>query len=95
MAELNPGDFIAEEKYIVTTPEGEVINFTMTLEKSGAFDYGNGTCMTLHCDVKGCWDQHYDTRYCKFAPTGDGFHEWSLEWLKDYCRPGCTIERAT
>ena len=38
--------------------------------------------------------QGYDTRYCDLTPTGDGFHEWSLEWLKKYCRPDSVIERA-
>lgn len=93
---LKPGDFIAEERYIVKTPEGEECTYTMTLEKSGAFEYGNGTCMTLKCEVNGkrCMNQYYDTRYCNFAPNGEGFKDWSLKWIKNYCREDCTIERA-
>lgn len=90
---LKPGDKIAEEKYLVKV-DGLVITYTLTLEKSGAFDYGNGTCMTVHCDYKGSMDQHYDTRYCGFAPTAEAFHEWSMEWMKGYCRPDAVIERA-
>ena len=89
---LKPGDVIAEEKYLVKV-DGEEFIYTMILEKSGAFSYGNGTCMTLKCSEKGVGDQHFDTRYCDFAPSGDGFHKWSYEWLKNYCRQDCVIER--
>lgn len=50
-----------------------------TLEKSGAFDYGNGTCMVFkwadspmpHC---------YDTRYCDVTPQN--FTEFAKEELE-------------
>lgn len=90
---LKPGDVISEEKFIVKV-DGITINYTMTLMKSGAFDYGNGTCMVVHNDYPGSMDQSYDTRYCKHMSTPELFHDWSLEWLKDYCRPDCVIERA-
>ena len=90
---LKPGDKIAEEKYTVKV-DGEVIHYTMTLEKSGAFDYGNGTCMTVHDDYPGTWDQHYDTRYCDGLHKPELFRDWSYEWLKNYLRPDCVIERA-
>ena len=91
--DLKPGDVIAKEQYVVKV-DGKTINYTLTLERSGAFDYGNGTCMTVHTDWKGSMDQYYDTRYCSFAPTPKAFRDWSLEWLKRTLRPECEIERS-
>lgn len=95
---LKPGDVIATEKYIVKVDRYEYL-YTMTLEKSGAFDYGNSTCMGVQCREnkeggKRFMDQGYDTRYCDNMHTPELFHEWSLKWLKDYCRPDAVIERA-
>ena len=94
----NPGEIITKEEYLVKTPEGETFIYTMILEASGAFSYGNQTCMTLKCREENgikYTDQYYDTRYCKFASDGKGFREWSAGWIEDYCRPGCSIERIT
>ena len=101
-ANLKPGDVIATEKYIVKVKDHEDKHqylYTMILSKSGAFDYGNGTCMEVQCrenkeDGKQYMNQYYDTRYCKDMATPELFHEWSMEWLKNYCRPDAVIERA-
>ena len=45
---LKPGDVISTDKYIVKVDEYEYL-YTMILEKSGAFDYGNNTCMGVEC----------------------------------------------
>ena len=95
---LKPGDVIATEKYLVKV-DGDEYLYTMTLEKSGAFDYGNGTCMGVECREnkeggKRFMTQGYDTRYCNGMATPELFHNWSLEWLTNYCRPECVIERA-
>lgn len=91
---FKPGDKIAEEKFIVTIPDdGTVIHYTITLEKSGAFDYGNGTCVTVHDDYPGTWDKHLDTRYLTECSTVDGFREWALKHLRHELRKDCKIER--
>ena len=90
---LKPGDVIATEKYIVKVDD-MTINYTMTLEKSGAFSYGNGTCVGVHNDYPGSMDMGIDTRYCTGMATPELFHDWSMQWLKDYCRPDAVIERA-
>lgn len=95
---LKPGDVIATEKYLVKVDGYEYL-YTMTLSKSGAFDYGNGTCMLVETrenkeNGKRFMDQSYDTRYCTGMATPELFHNWSMQWLKEYCRPDAVIERA-
>ena len=90
---LKPGDVIATEKYIVKVDD-LTINYTMALEKSGAFSYGNGTCVGVVNDYPGSMPIGIDTRYCTGIATPELFHDWSLKWLKDYCRPDAVIERA-
>lgn len=95
---LKPGDVIATEKYLVKVDGYEYL-YTMILSKSGAFNYGNGTCMGVECREnkeggKQFMTQGYDTRYCTGMATPELFHDWSMQWLKDYCRPDAVIERA-
>ena len=82
---------ISEEKYLVTC-NGKKYEYRLTLEKSGAFAYGNGTCMAMYVDDN--FIDIFDTRYSDFDGTAEQFHDWSLECLKSYCRKDCTIERA-
>lgn len=92
--EFKSGDKIAEEKFRVTLPDdGTVIHYTVTLEKSGAFAYGNQTCVTVHDDYPGTWDGHYDTRYTKECSTVEGFRAWAFDFLKKGLRPDALIER--
>lgn len=91
-ANLKPGDVIATEKYLVKVA-GHNITYTMTLEKSGCFDYGNGTCVVVENDYPGSMTECIDTRYCTGMGTPELFHDWSMQWLKDYCRSDAVIER--
>ena len=91
---FKPGDKIAEEKFIVTIPEdGTVIHYVYTLEKSGAFAYGNGTCVTVRNDYNAQEFDAFDTRYCTQCGTVDGFREWAADHLRKNLRPDCKIER--
>ena len=60
------------------------------LRKSGAFEYGNGTCMVFHYSTKGVWDDHFDTRYEKVSPKN--FKAFAKQVLTDRTIPGATIE---
>lgn len=92
--EFKPGDVIAEEKFRVTLPDdGTVIHYTVTLEKSGAFAYGNQTCVGVHNDYPGQMDRGYDTRYVKECSTVEGFRKWAFDFLKRDLRPDVLIER--
>ena len=92
--EFKPGDVIAEEKFIVTIPDdGTVIHYAYTLEKSGAFAYGNGTCVAVRNDYNGQQFDAFDTRYVDACSTVDGFREWALLHLRRNLRPDCKIER--
>ena len=91
---FKPGDKIAEEKFIVTIPEdGTVIHYVYTLEKSGAFAYGNGTCVTVRNNYNGQQFDVFDTRYCPQCATVEGFREWAAYHLRKNLRPDCKIER--
>ena len=84
---LKPGDVITKQEFDVVTPENETFRYALTLEKSAAFNYGNGTCVSVTIDGK-----HYcaiDTRYC----TGivDDFRGWAQEWVYMETRAGCLI----
>lgn len=48
------------------------LDVTTEIEKSGAFDYGNGLCGRII--VNGC-DRNYDLRYC----TSDDLHRVMLK----------------
>lgn len=52
-------------------PEFNAI-YRFTLEKSGCFNYGNGTCVVL--TVNGERKECIDTRYIKELP--ESFNEW-------------------
>ena len=90
---FKPGEVITECVYKVTTPNGSEHLYAMTLEKSGAFSYGNETCVGVHLVNGGNPDFGIDTRYENGCNTPDKFKSWSLSWLRDYCRPDCKIER--
>ena len=55
-----------------------------SLEKSGAFEYGNGTCTVIYITPPGYPRQHFvlDTRYIKDITNNfEGFCE---SWIKEY-----------
>ena len=92
--EFKSGDKIAEEKFRVTLPDdGTVIHYTVTLEKSGSFAYGNQTFVTVYNDYPRSWEHHYDTRYTKECSTVEGFRAWAFDFLKKSLRPDALIER--
>ena len=62
---------------------------TMTLEKSGAFKYGNGTYVRL-TDDEGLTET-FDTRY--EVGITQNFESWCDEFIKRYCAKDAIIER--
>ena len=65
---------------------GKEIDTTVHFElyKSGAFDYGNGTGMSMQ--FKGVDEWCYDTRY---EPVGaDNFKEYAYDFLNNYLADG-------
>ena len=78
-------ELFAEKKFKVTfknIPE-VTYNVTITRDKSGAFNYGNGTCVV----VKGIGDMPmvYDTRYD--GSVMKDFNGWCNEFLEGYFDP--------
>ena len=70
--------------------DGEEINTTAELElhESGAFDYGNGTCLLMK--FEGGDVQLYDTRYEKVS--AETFKEYAQEFINNYIAKGYTAE---
>lgn len=62
----------------------------LKLLKSGAFDYGNGTCVVMEWEMEGTIPQLFDTRYEK-GITKD-FKKWALDFIQRYIRPELTAE---
>ena len=70
--------------------DGEEIDTKVTLElhDSGAFDYGNETCMLMQFEGS---DVHcFDTRYEKV--TVDTFTEYAEEFINNYIAKGYKAE---
>ena len=78
---------IKTRKYIVSI-NGETYHQRLELHKSGAFDYGNGTCVEYY-DGLNQRPTMYDTRY----ETGivGNFENWADEFIKSLCSPKCEI----
>ncbi len=74
-----------KNKYNVTFAKAPEYNaeFEISLEKSGAFSYGNGTCVVVKRNGK--VDEAIDTRYDK-AVSRD-FDKWCADYLKDKFNP--------
>lgn len=66
--------------------DGRTIDTTVHFElyKSGAFDYGNGTGMSMR--FKGGDEMCYDTRY--EPVSADNFSEYALDFLNNYLADG-------
>ena len=60
------------------------------LLESGAFAYGNQTCMVMQWDVKEWQDQTFDTRYEKVSVKT--FKEYAYKFLSDYVKDTLTVE---
>lgn len=83
---------VAFEQYTLTLEDGTETDVRLELVTSGAFSYGNSTCMAFYEDGK--LRESFDTRYEKGCNTPEQFHDWSFKWLKGYCRPTVKVERA-
>lgn len=70
--------------------KGEEVDTTVHFElhPSGAFDYGNKTCMIMKW--KGCSEQLYDTRYEKVSVKT--FKQYALKFLQNYIAKGLKAE---
>lgn len=84
---LKPGDIIEKQEFDLETPEGKTYRYTFTLSKSGAFAYGNGTCVGV--EINGRIDCGIDTRYDNGVI--ENFRGWAQEWLYNLTREGCLI----
>ena len=73
-------NIIATENFILVDGD-EKHEIRLELSKSGAFDYGNGTCMGLYLDGK--FRDAYDTRYNSGCNTPEKFHKWSMEFIEN------------
>ena len=62
---------------------------TATLEKSGAFAYGNGTCMILRWSDRRMSDL-YDTRYSAVSPKN--FTKFAKEQIESMVLDTITVE---
>lgn len=69
---------------------GKDVDTTVHFElyKSGAFDYGNGTGMSMQ--FKGSMEQCYDTRY--ESVSADNFKEYAEDFLRGYLAGGLKAE---
>lgn len=70
--------------------DGRAVDTTVHFElyKSGAFNYGNGTGMSMQWE--GSMEQCYDTRY--EPVTVDNFGEYALEFLGNCIADGLHAE---
>ena len=84
-------DTITTQKYLIEL-EGKTYNCETKLMASGAFQYGNQTCMVVTIN-DGAPPRLYDTRYEKGCSTPELFRDWSLEFLKQTLDPDCIITR--
>lgn len=81
-------DFIEEVNYIVKLGDEEW-HYTLELHESGAFKYGNGTCVIMR--LEGNLPEVYDTRYER-GITQD-FVGWCDEFMKHRIVKTATIMR--
>ncbi|MBQ1314478.1 MAG: hypothetical protein IIY48_07985 [Clostridia bacterium] len=85
-------DIIATEKFKVEL-YGKTYDCEAKLLPSGAFQYGNQTCVVVEIN-DGAPPRLYDTRYEQGCSTPELFHDWALELLKTTLNPDCVITRA-
>lgn len=69
------------------------LNAHMELQKSCAFQYGNGTCVIM--EIEGQRTHFFDTRYdVTLHRDGSNFQEWAFNCLKDYVDSKLVVTRA-
>lgn len=80
---------IATENFRITG-DGVDMPVTMELSESGAFAYGNRTC--VHMRIGGN-DEYFDTRYdTTLRRDGSNFRDWAKGFLLGYVRKGLTVD---
>lgn len=57
--------------------------YTFSRAKSGAFNYGNGSCVTIERTNDDWWEL-YDTRYDGLVMKD--FTKWCIDWMDGYFR---------
>ena len=82
---------IAVEKFRIEM-EGKNYDCEMKLMPSGAFQYGNQTCMVVTIN-DGAPPRFYDTRYEAGCSSAERFREWSADFLRRTLDPACVITR--
>lgn len=79
---LKPGDTIERREFDVEIPGRGTHRYTLTLEKSSMFEYGNGTCASVMID--GRFSTVFDTRYSPEAVND--FPRWAKERVSSMMR---------
>ena len=65
----------------------------LELNKSGAFAYGNQTCVTMA--IEGHRTEYFDTRYDgELRRDGSNFKEWALNLMQHYLSDGLVVTEA-
>ena len=83
---------IAVEKFRIEL-YGANYDCKMELMPSGAFHYGNQTCLLVTIN-DGAPPRFYDTRYEAGCSSAESFHKWSESFLRQMLDPACIITRA-
>lgn len=82
---VNLIDRIAKKIALDTTDGSDHYKVTATLMKSGAFDYGNGTCVAIEYENLPAIFENvrvFDTRY--ESGITNNFDEWVRSYFDDY-----------
>ncbi len=82
---------ITSEKFKLTLEDGETVIMRCELHESKAFQYGNQTMMKQYENDR--LVNTYDTRYEKGCGSKEAFHDWALQFVREYVRPGIKAER--
>ena len=83
---------IAQENFKITLEDGEKIAVSLELHESGAFEYGNKTCVAWY--ENGKLKDTFDTRYERGCNSTVAFREWAVEFVKKQVRDTVRVERA-
>lgn len=89
MAEKKAYEVFASKKYRITF-EGETHEYELSLEESGAFQYGNQKCIGLTKDGK-TYDV-FDVRYEQKFADAESFYDNIDAFVKEVFADECVIE---
>ena len=85
---IKMSEAIKTRKYAITL-NGETYHHRVELHESGAFQYGNQTCVA-HYDGLNPNPTVYDTRY--ESGIVSNFEKWADDFIKNWCNPKCEIK---